>query len=117
MSSALGSIDFASPSVSKSEPQAIAPEVQAPEATAMEDVTAPLEPLGYGKSLVEGPGKPFPTIPKGRTFEVKPVEEQFAGQKKQIEEAGKEAVKKTIETQQFKKASFGTTAEGKAKTA
>jgi hypothetical protein len=64
LSSALGSIDFASPSVSKSEPQAIAPEVQAPEATAIEDVTAPLEPLGYGKSFGGTPSGPKP----GPTF-------------------------------------------------
>ena len=61
LSSALGSIDLGSPSVSKTtEPQAIAPEVQAPEATAIEDVTAPLEPLGYGKSLGGVPTGPKP---------------------------------------------------------
>ena len=114
LSSALGSIDLGSPSVSKTtEPQAIAPEVQAPEAPAIEDVTAPVG---------EGPGKPlmFPTVPKGRTFEVKPVDEQFAGQKKQIQQQTKpkeEVVEKIITTQEFKKGSFGVTGEGKAKTA
>ena len=137
LSSALGSIDLGFPSVSKTPtttpvetPAAetpgvtpiAEPPVTAPEATAIEDVTAPLEPLGYGKSLGEGPGKPliFPTVPKGRTFEVKPVDEQFAGQKKQIQQQTKpkeEVVEKIITTQEFKKGSFGVTGEGKAKTA
>lgn len=85
LSSALGSIDLGSPSVSKTEPQTIeVPEAKVPEVTAIgettppvsettEDMFAPLPPLGYGKSLGGTPSGPKP----GPTFDWKNYLSEF----------------------------------------
>ncbi len=121
LSSALGSIDFGSPSVSKSEPQAVVTETenvsgQMPIAPATTDVVGPQDiEMGIedssvsgvtGGPLASGPGPVKPTPVKkeeplikpasqlqGRTFDIGQADEQFAGQKKQIEEKGKEVAK------------------------
>jgi hypothetical protein len=119
LSSALGSIDFGSPSVSKSEPQAVVTENvsgQMPIAPAATDVVGSQDmEMGIedssvsgvtGGPLASGPGPVKPTPIKkeeplikpasqlqGRTFDIGQADEQFAGQKKQIEEKGKEVAK------------------------
>lgn len=121
LSSALGSIDLGSPSVS--EPQPIAPPaVNVPEVTpiAEEGIEDFSVSGAKGGPLAGGPGKPKPPVKKeetsffkpaselkGRTFDVGPVDEQFAGQKKQIqqqvkpkEEVVKKVTQKVLEVKQ-----------------
>jgi len=139
LSSALGSIDFGSPSVSKSEPQAVVTETEnvseqmpiaPPVSTDLvdsQDMEMGIEDTSVsgakGGPLASGPGpvKPTPVKKeeplfkpaselKGRTFDVGPVNEQFAGQKKQLEQKQKE-----VATQLVKKAAITETAKQFAK--
>ena len=150
LSSALGSIDLGSPSVSRTGPKAVAPpvetpavnvpEVQAPEVTPIAETTvapvaettapsisditnAPVETeeMGIedfsvsgakGGPVDVGPGKPKPTVKKEEAPLFKPVpsdlasqidvkklqavDEQFAGQKRQVEQQKKAQVEETV---------------------
>ncbi len=121
LSSALGSIDFGSPSISKSEPQAVVTETEniseqmpitpaATDVVGSQDMEMGIEDSSVsgvtGGPLASGPGPVKPTPVKkeeplikpasqlqGRTFDIGQADEQFAGQKKQIEEKGKEVAK------------------------